>query len=867
MSRGGIFRKLGALAVVLCGVLAAALGRGAGPPPLPALDPWLRAELLVSAAARRLPPEQHLRLQRGLRVAQSAGRAQRVPELPAATPEEMAADAAAPLHCFLTGSPDEARLRAAGVEPGVRSNGVWSARVPRGALSRLLRVPGLAAVHLAPPVRLLLDRSMTASGADTVRAWSGAAFTGATGAGVVIGIVDSGVDLAHPDFRRPDGTSRLLAAWDQTDTIGPAPTILPIRYGTEWTPADVEAGRTRIVDPIGHGTHVAGAALGGGGPERKYVGMAPGADLVAVALSFDAASVVDGVDYVFRHAAALGRPAVVNLSLGTQYGPHDGTGPFDRAIDGLIGSGRVVVAAAGNEAQDALHAELLLGSLPIGDEGELEFVVPPFPDGDATPFRFMDLDAWYGGTESCEVAIITPGGVRFGPFPRDMADSLMETPEGTIYLGHTLFEGQSNVQLRLSNFRGVDPAFGSWRLRVARRAAGDPAAEFDAWIAGYSAWIPGIPGRRYSAPSFEDRSDPTEEINSPASAYSAIAVGSVNTRFCWPTDAAPFGTQCLGGGFGVLGGLSPFSCRGPTRDGRLKPDLAAPGLAIVSTLSGSLDPELRDLAASFVAPDDAHWALAGTSMAAPHVTGAVALLLERFPGIRLSDIVRRLQWSCVADAFTGSVYNVGWGFGKLHVGRLLSPGLGEIVLDSASVTALDFGVRVTWSARAGSGETGYRLTRSATPGGEATGVWTVDGAGGGVVIDRSAPEGSTAWYRLAARMNGGELRPAGAWSIEVPDGQGARLGPPLPNPSRGALTFDLRLPERSGEGAWELTLFDLAGRRVRRIASGSSGPDARVEAVTWDGRDDRGGRLAAGVYLARLSGDGFHREQRVIRLP
>lgn len=860
------FRRLGvvALLVVGMGVLTATFGHGDPPAPSPVLDPWLRAELLVSPAARRLPVAAHHRLQRALRPTghSAPGSERRALEAAlAGTPSDP------PLACFLTGALDAERLRAAGVTPGIRSNGVWSARVPRAALPRLLRVQGLATVQLAPPVRLLLDRSLPAAGADTIHRFVAGEFSGSTGQGVIVGIVDSGIDAGHADFRRSDGGSRVLHVWDQNDTLGPPPSILSRAYGTEWSAADIEAGRSRIRDSAGHGTHVAGAAAGGGGAERRYVGMAPMADIVAVGIAFEAASVVDGVDYVFRRAEALGRPAVVNLSLGTQYGPHDGTAPFDRAIEGLVGNGRVVVAAAGNEAEDAIHAEIALGAQPVGAESELPFLVPPFPEGDATPFRFMDLDAWYGGGDECEVFIRSPGGERHGPFRRDRPDSLLATPEGHLYVGHVLFEGQSNFQLRLSNFAGVDPAFGTWRLLVRRLRSGDPAAEFDAWIAGYSAWVPGLPGRLYSAPSFAERGDPSEEINSPATAPSVIAVGSLNSRFCWPSPAAPFGTQCLPGGFGTLGGISPFSCRGPTRDGRPKPDLAAPGLAVVSTLSSTLDPELRALVGPFVAPDGAHWALGGTSMAAPHVTGAVALLLERFPGITLAEIQARLRRSAGADSITGPVYNSRWGFGRLHVDRLLRPELGRVQLVAADVSATDIGVRLQWRARPGSGETGFRLTRAAAPGGPATMTWPRIDPGDVVILDRQAPPGATAHYRLEAWLNGGELVPVTEWSLSVPPLAVAFLGPPLPNPSRDLVTLDVRIPGREGRGRWELVIFDLAGRPVRHLSAGSLGAEAEQAEVVWDGRDDRGGRVSAGLYLARLSGPDLLRVRRLIRLP
>ena len=171
-------------------------------------------------------------------------------------------------------------------------------------------------------------------------------FAGNAGTNIILGEVDTGIDWTSSDFKNPDGTTRILNIWDQ-NVPGTPPASFS--YGTEWTAAQINAGTCTHHDIYGHGTHVMGTAAGNGSatgngqPAFQFMGMAPRADIIVVATDFTTASILDGVNYIFQKAAAAGKNAVVNLSLGTQYGAHDGSEVFDTAIDamtrlGLLGS-------------------------------------------------------------------------------------------------------------------------------------------------------------------------------------------------------------------------------------------------------------------------------------------------------------------------------------------------------------------------------------------------------------------------------------------------------------------------------------------------------------------------------------------------
>ena len=209
-------------------------------------------------------------------------------------------------------------------------------------------------------------------------------FSGDTGQGTVVGVVDTGIDLTNADFQTNSGT-RIVDLWDQAACpTNPAASACPTQppnsqgfdYGAECNGTAINTGtcgpywyglaasdscNTPIagngtislaeMDCDGHGTHVTGIAAGNGraAPFGTYIGVAPQADLVIVKSDYDLAHIVDGVAYIFKVAAARGEPASVNISLGTNEGPHDGSDMFETMLDALTGPGKLVSVAGGNE--------------------------------------------------------------------------------------------------------------------------------------------------------------------------------------------------------------------------------------------------------------------------------------------------------------------------------------------------------------------------------------------------------------------------------------------------------------------------------------------------------------------------------------
>ncbi len=404
----------------------------------------------------------------------------------------------------------------------------------------------------------------------------------------------------------------------------------------------------READRLGHGTHVAGTAAGNGlgtgngAPAGTYAGMAPRADLVVVKATrqddgaFYESDQLTALAFIERFATQAGQPFVVNLSLGTQFGAHDGTAASEVAIDQVTAGrpGRAVVVAAGNDGDDDIHAGATVGP---GQTVDFAFDAPA---------GFFLAHVWFSGQDRVRVGFRQPSGALGpGAAPGQSLGCRMAEAGARVcvYLGgpHPLngaYDAQVYFYLATA---------GRWAVTLRTESA--QPARVDAWaVALGTRWTSGVEaGRR---------------LTIPGTARNALTVGAYTTRESWQgADGQVYATG------GRLGELAPFSSDGPTRDGRLKPDLAAPGQAIISTLSTAANPS-----PSAVASDGRHVVNQGTSMAAPHVTGAIALLFRADPTLSTAGLRSLLTVSTRRDGQTGPTANPRWGAGRLNVAEALT---------------------------------------------------------------------------------------------------------------------------------------------------------------------------------------------------
>jgi subtilisin family serine protease len=519
---------------------------------------------------------------------------------------------------------------------------IITADVPLRALRATANIRSVLSLRASRPIHHTLNASIPEIHADQVWATTHNGMP-VKGRGVVVAVVDSGIDWQHGDFKDAQGHSRILKIWDQTAKSGTPPAGYD--YGNLCTRDQINGGQCPETDGEGHGTHVSSIAAGNGlsTDPARYVGVAPESDLLMVKDAGRDANVLDAWNYIVRQARALGKPVVINNSFGSHGGAHDGTDELEKAIDQLSGSGVVFVVAAGNEATDAIHAAGTIGP------GETVNTTYTFPE--PSPLNVSEADIWYNQADAISTAVIAPGGQTFGPVHKGEMQHFSGPDNTTITIDAGPWAGNPDnwvwIQVQKPDGEHVS---GNWAFTL----HGDSITAGGHW----DAWLATGQGAGSGTEYFTANVDSHITVGEPATARKAVTVASYTTKACWPSLE---GDKCYDPE-PTLGAISDFSSIGPTRDGRQKPDLAAPGEAITAALS-------RDARSEFssarVDPDNKHLSIQGTSMAAPHVAGAIALMLQVNPTLNATAALDILRRTARTDSFTGSVWNAAWGTGKL----------------------------------------------------------------------------------------------------------------------------------------------------------------------------------------------------------
>jgi subtilisin family serine protease len=427
----------------------------------------------------------------------------------------------------------------------------------------------------------------------------------AAGEGVVVGIVDFGCDFAHENFRNQDGTTRLLAIWNQGGTARPDS---PFGYGRLHEAADIDAA-LRKPSPYAalnyrpgqraHGTHVMDIAAGNG-LGTGQAGVAPAADLVFVEIAADdvpwsgpdvvgrsfgdSVQLLEALRFIFDRAGA--RPCVINVSLGTNGGPHDGSSLVEQGIDAMVAErpGRAVVIAASNSFGDGIHAA---GAVAAAGQTDVRWEVAV---SDATE---NEIEIWYAGSDEFGLEIIDPAGASLGSVPLGQSARARDAQGRSILFAAHRKADPNNGDNVIGVFLAEDAPRGVWTLRLTGRTVVSGA---------YHAWIERDDEGQSTFPAPHDSS---HTLGSISCGRESIVVGSYDAH----RPNVP---------------LSWFSSAGPTRDGRNKPEVSAPGHDVWAALSESGDGATR---------------MSGTSMASPATTGTVALMLSvaRAAGLALSS--------------------------------------------------------------------------------------------------------------------------------------------------------------------------------------------------------------------------------------
>lgn len=603
------------------------------------------------------------------------------------------------------------------------------------------------------------DLSVPETGADTLRSGIPPEWRGSTGRNVIIGIVDFGIDLGHSDFKDSSGKTRVLFLWDQMATTGTPPS--GFTFGNECTKTTIDAGGCLETDTDGHGTHVAGIAAGNGSatgngkPAFSYTGMAPEADLIIVKLRRTSNDMFDGIAYIQAKAAALGKPSVINISLANNLGPHDGTSTFTQRVDQASGKGKIIVVAAGNEGDDPFHAS---GTVAQGGSTTVQFTIPNNADGEV-------MDLWYPGTDEMGISI-SNGTTCTTPVVNPDTEQSFDTPCGLIgIISRDINSNNNDRQISVVLSNGANPLVkGAWRFTL----SGIEIAQgrFDAWTSGKARFTTHVDGRI--------------TLTDTATAAEGITVGSYVTNICWFDLDGHFDCEFFSG---LMRDLSPFSGWGPQRTcsdpskcpAVQKPEIAAPGQWITSAFSGntpSPDPGLRN-------PDGVHIVSQGTSMSAPHVTGAIALLLQAAPTLTPDQVKEILTSTARSDSFTPPRPNTGWGFGKLDAKAAFAatPNPPPAAPTGISPTTGNRAVTLNWTGSPELDLDGYNLYRSLTSGSGHTQLAALSYKATSFT-DTGLTGGTTYFYRIRAVDTKGQESEDSAEILATAGGGGG--GPPPP---------------------------------------------------------------------------------------
>jgi len=574
---------------------------------------------------------------------------------------------------------------------------IMTARIPLEAVQTLAESDFIERIEAAKPVRAKMNYARTATGVDEVQAGTCTGCgSGYTGSGVIVGIVDSGIDCDHADFQDGSGNTRIIAYWDQSISGSGVPEI-PGSTGKLYTGTELSDGTcTASSDDSGHGTHVSGIAAGS---NATYTGVANESNIIFVkygAVDADSSGtlstyILEAVNYIFLKATSLGngKSAVVNLSLGTSLGAHDGTSLLEEGLDNLTlsgaheRSGRVIVNAAGNERLSihdtdyttlgGIHAGISVAS---GEDKGYEFQVRNSSTA-IVSYGGVVLDLWLDSSSTCTVQI--------DGFSSTTGAKLIDMDPVSFGSSGTATDGSATVTLNFTETADSGKKHGSATLNRASISKSSSILNSyyfhlilsgncsgDAWLYPDQTSINDFTKVKQVTPSgytyVAGNSAKTTTI--PGTARCVITAGSFMDKATWidMNDTTHYQTATSGTDYtlyGATGGtaedISLFSSLGPTADSRTKPDISAPGEPIISTLASTVSE------ASAIKGDATHLKMEGTSMASPHVAGTVALMLQKNNCLTATMIKGYLANSATKDSYTGtSLPDDTWGNGKLN---------------------------------------------------------------------------------------------------------------------------------------------------------------------------------------------------------
>lgn len=596
------------------------------------------------------------------------------------------------------GAASTAALEKAGAKIRMRVGDLVYASVPVLALQRLAQQPAITSIKPmmgstipTPPQDQINPQMMR-----EMRQTRGERVAGdfdhqaLTGKGVIVAVIDTGIDWSHEDFVNPDGTSRILYLYDLFDSswttsggrIGSAPPLVdqnnkPI--GTLYSKAQINAalkGRGTVAskDVVGHGTACAGTAAGNGRATANgvlpgtYKGIAPEADLIIVKAENGEGGISNlgyyTVEWILNTAKSLGEPAVINMSFGSQYSSHEGDAPFERMIDNFVGPGKpgaVISVSAGNEGKDSFHAGGKFGPDRPGQADNFSSGIELFVTGSDG----AKLISYFNINDDWGLAIMGH-------------DNFFVDASGQPVVCYLSRVGE-DIRGQLSKPAKTPQNFNQYfKEQVEFESASEKTHQVSVWLPkgtyhvyGFGA-SPKVTSGRFDlylpfthSGTFGKGNEERFMVGTPGNAANVITVGAYDFRGSWTNIE---GTQTL---YNMkTGTISDYSSPGFRRDNIVKPEVAAPATYTISPLSKDSTSMGRNRDGSpnkaNITDDGFHLAWAGTSASSPYTAGVIALMLQKNPTLTAAQVKEIFKKTAIRDDLTGATPNPYWGYGKLN---------------------------------------------------------------------------------------------------------------------------------------------------------------------------------------------------------
>lgn len=542
-----------------------------------------------------------------------------------------------------------------------KTENIYTALIPISKISDLENINCIKYVDTGEIMNSELYNVRALTHVDEVQSGTGLSQS-YNGQGVIVGIIDEGIDYTHPTFKDPSGNLRITRVWEQNNSTGNHPTNYA--YGREYVGSAQILAKQYDKNTESHGTHVSGIAAGSGTgtPSNLLTGIAPNSEIVIVSHTGNAADDNDAVSYLLDYADSVNKPIVINMSFGTSSGPHDGSTIndtfFNYIANNNTGKSKILVKSAGNEGAKKIHMRKTLTSTDNTALSFVNFYTANYPTVSSNGSGQLEIWGDIGSNFDFAVNVYNKNNnsyENYTPYINVnsnlsnqvfyLADTDIFQPDTAILQITTVASNPLNnrpyAKIVIDNTTQDDSyKYILIEIRSNNSTVNSWCKQCDYSNLNLSNVVPG---------------DNFFTITEPGNGSGVITVGAYNS------SVSP------------AGAIADFSSRGPTVDLRLKPLVTAPGNKITSSLN-NFDSNYQSGGAywsdvNFASVGNYYGVMGGTSMASPAVAGIIALWQQAYPYLTFNNIVSIIGNTSITDSNTGtgsSIPNITWGYGKIN---------------------------------------------------------------------------------------------------------------------------------------------------------------------------------------------------------